>query len=512
MLTALILAAAVANLNMEVANVALPAIGQAFDASQTALNLVAVGFSLGLAASVIYLGAVGDRYGRKMMLVLGMACSIPAALLAAVAPSVEVLLVARIAGGIAAGMAYPTTLAMITALWRGAARTRAIALWSALGGALSALGPLASGVLLESHPWRAVFLLTIPIAAVTLLLVLKLVPSHVHETSEPVDHLGGGLSILFVGALVLMINFLPVPGGGTLSLILGVVTLVTGAAFVVRQRRAAVPVYDLTLAARRPFWVAALAGIIVFGALMGAVYVGQLFLQNVLGYSALQAGAAILPAVALLVAAAPVSTRLVGRYGSRVPLLVGFGFCLAGFAAMLAFWDVGVGYWAVFTGYGLIGIGVGIAGTPASQALTNAVPVRRAGMASGTADLQRDLGGAVMQSVLGALLAAGYASSVGAALAQAPPDVRAQVSDDIRAQLQQSYAGALSIAEQAPQYRDAIVAAARESFLHGAQAAYLTGMVATGLGALIVAVAYPGRAREREMVLAYAREDRDAPA
>ena len=124
-LTTLILVAAVANLNLTVANTALPDIGKAFNASQTALDLIAVGFSLGLAASVLYLGALGDRYGRKLMLVLGTALSIPAAILAATASSVGVLIGARIFGGLAAGMAFPTTLALITALWSGPGRTQA---------------------------------------------------------------------------------------------------------------------------------------------------------------------------------------------------------------------------------------------------------------------------------------------------------------------------------------------------------------------------------------------------
>ncbi len=114
-LTALILVAAVANLNLAVANVALPDIGKAFDAGQTGLDLVAVGYSLGLAASVLYFGALGDRYGRKMMLIAGTGLAIPASLLAAFAPSLGVLFVARLVGGLAAGMAFPTTLALITA-------------------------------------------------------------------------------------------------------------------------------------------------------------------------------------------------------------------------------------------------------------------------------------------------------------------------------------------------------------------------------------------------------------
>ena len=144
-LVSLILVAAVANLNLSVANVALPSIGTAFDSSQTTLNLIAVGYSLGLAASVLWLGAIGDRYGRKLLLVLGMLLSVPASLLAAYAPSDEVLFVARLVGGFSAGMAYPTTLALITALWAGPGRTRSIALWSAIGGGIAALGPLVAG-------------------------------------------------------------------------------------------------------------------------------------------------------------------------------------------------------------------------------------------------------------------------------------------------------------------------------------------------------------------------------
>ena len=198
-LATLIGVAGVANLNLSVANVALPDIGQAFDAGQTAVDLVAVGYSLGLAASVLYLGAVGDRYGRKPMLLLGMALSIPASILAAFAPSITVLFAARVLGGVAAGMAYPTTLALITALWSGHERTKAIALWSALGGGMSALGPLIAGALLEGFAWGSVFIVTAPLAAIALFFVWRLIPAHVNETTEPVDHLGGILSIALVG-------------------------------------------------------------------------------------------------------------------------------------------------------------------------------------------------------------------------------------------------------------------------------------------------------------------------
>ncbi len=341
-LVALILVATVANLNLAVANVALPDIGKAFDASQTELNLVAVGFSLGLAASVLYLGAVGDRYGRKLLLVLGMAVTIPACLLAGFAPSIEVLFGARLLGGVAAGMAYPTTLALITALWQGAARTKAIALWSAVGGATAALGSLLSGWLMEHFSWKSVFLVSVPLAAVALIMAVILVPAHVNETTDPVDNIGGVLSVILVAALVLAINFAAVPGGGSMTLGLGLLALLAGIGFFLRQQRAASPLFDLHIAGRRIFWVAAIAGIIVFGTLMAAMFVGQQFLQNVLGYTTLEAGSAMLPAAAAMVVVAPLSARMIGARGARFTLLVGYAFCLLGLVAALLLWKEGI--------------------------------------------------------------------------------------------------------------------------------------------------------------------------
>src|SRR5437764_1994013 len=193
-LASLILVAAVANLNLSVANVALPDIGKHFDSSQTTLDLIAVGYSLGLACSVLWLGALGDRYGRKTMLVWGTLLAIPFSLLASFAWTDSVLIVARVGGGLAAGMAYPTTLALITALWSGPGRTKSIALWSGLGGAIAALGPLLSGLLREQFYSGSVSLLTLPLAVVAVGVAWRFVPAHVNESTEQVDNIGGILS------------------------------------------------------------------------------------------------------------------------------------------------------------------------------------------------------------------------------------------------------------------------------------------------------------------------------
>jgi EmrB/QacA subfamily drug resistance transporter len=468
------------------------------------LNLAAVGYSLGLASSVLYFGAVGDRYGRKTMCVSGVVLSVPACLLAAYAPNIGVLVVARFVGGLSAGMAYPTTLALITALWSpGEARTKAIALWSALGGAIAALGPLVAGGLLEHFWWGSVFLITLPLAVVAFIFAVILLPAHVNEGTEPVDNLGGVLSALLIAALILAINFAPVPDKGTLVLSLAVVALAAAIAFVVRQQRAPNPLYDLEVASRPTFWVAAVAGIIVFGSLMGAMYIGQQYLQNVLQYSTIESGAAILPAAILMVLVAPRSAKIVEARGVRFTLLFGYVFMVLGFLTMLLVWSETSPYWQVGLAYGLMGIGVGLAGTPASHSLTGSVPVRRVGMASGTADLQRDLGGAIMQSIFGALLTSGYAAAAGSM-------VPSSVNSSVTSELTKSFSSAANTAAKYPQYAQQIIAGARQSFLDGADWAYFAGVVAVVVGAALVAWRFPKHDQELELLERY--RDADAPA
>jgi MFS transporter, DHA2 family, multidrug resistance protein len=504
-LISLVLAAAVANLNLAVANIALPTVGKAFDASQTQLNLIAVGYSLGLAASVLYLGAIGDRYGRKLMLLVGSACSIPLSVLAAYAPSPEVLAGARILGGVTGGLCYPTTLALIAALWTGPSRTRAIALWSATGAAFAALAPLLSGILLRHFWWGSAFLVTVPIAAAAFVMAWFLVPAHMNESTKPVDNLGGVLSVVMVASLVLCINFVVVPGSGTLVIILAVLTVAALVAFVLQQRRVANPLYDLRVAGRTTFWVAAVAGIIVFGSLMGAMFIGQQFLQNVLGYGTEEAGAAIIPAAVMMVLVAPRSAKMVENIGSRLTLLTGYSFVALGFVEMLLLWGESSAYWEIGLAYALVGIGVGFAATPAARSLTGSVPPTRVGMASGTADLQRDLGGALMQSILGALLTVGYATAFSAAIAASPNGDK--VSAATQSELTKSFDSASAAAAQYPQYADAIMSAAKASFLKGDRWAYTAGLVAVLCGALLVFVFFPKKDKEISLVEGYHQAD-----
>jgi len=221
----------------------------------------------------------------------------------------------------------------------------------------------------------------------------------------------------------------------------------------------------------------------------------------VLGYDTLEAGAAILPAAILMVIVAPRSAKLVEARGARFTLLVGYVFCLLGFVTMLVLWKDGIDYWKIGLGYAFVGIGVGFAGTPASHSLTGSVPVQRAGMASATADLQRDLGGAIMQSILGALLTAGYAAAFSSAIAGSPN--ANQVSADVQSELTKSFSSATNTAQQYPQYSKQIISAAKTSFIDGADWAYVAGIVAVLLGAAVVFFFFPKAAGEKQLLAEY---------
>lgn len=186
-------------------------------------------------------------------------------------------------------------------------------------------------------------------------------------------------------------------------------------------------------------------------------------------------------------------------------MLSGYVFVLLGFVTMLLLWKDDIGYWRVGLGYAFVGIGVGLSGTPASNSLTGSVPVRRVGMASGTADLQRDLGGAIMQSVFGALLAAGYASAMASAIGSSPE--AKDVTTSTQTTLTKSFAGAESIAEQHPKYASQITAAAKSAFLDGDQWAYLAGIVAVLVGAVLVFFLFPRHEAERTLLAEYQEHD-----
>jgi len=212
---------------------------------------------------------------------------------------------------------------------------------------------------------------------------------------------------------------------------------------------------------------------------------------------------AILPAALVMVVVAPRSAKLVEARGARFTLLCGYVFLFAAFLWMLLLWKEGASYWQIAVAYIFIGAGVGLAGTPASHSLTGSVPVTRAGMASGTADLQRDLGGAVMQSIFGALLTAGYAASVSSQIAASDKSI----TDSTQAALTKSFASAEAVAGQHPEYSSAIISGAKVAFLQGDDWAYAAGVIAIVLGAVLVFFMFPKHDEEQRLLALYHETD-----
>ena len=316
--------------------------------------------------------------------------------------------------------------------------------------------------------------------------------------------------MILVGAFVLSLNFLPIAQYRASAVALLLFSVVIAVLFVIRQRRAESPLYDLKIAARPTFWVAAVAGIIIFGSLMGAMFIGQQYMQDVLGLGTVQAAIPALFAGACMIVVAPRSAKMVEEIGSRATLLRGYIFILVAFLIMLFFWKEGTSFWVVVLAFMFVGVGIGLSGTPASRSLTGSVPVMKAGMASGTADLQRDLGGAIFNSLFGALLAAGYAAAMNAAIAATSNP--SAIPPAATSGLTMSYAGAQTVAAEYPQYATQITAAAQQSFLAGDQQAYIAGILAVLIGAALVFFVFPKAESERKLLEAYHKEDEAAGA
>jgi DHA2 family multidrug resistance protein-like MFS transporter len=496
-LLALVTGAIVSNINLSIANVALPTIGADLDATQDQLTSIANAFALGLASTVLYLGTIGDRYGRKLLFVAGCVLTFPTSMMAAWSTSPEMLTLARLLCGFAAALLFPTTLSLIGALYAGKAKVTAIALWSGLGGGVAALGPLIGGWLLQYFWWGSVFLIALPLDALALIVGLIVLPWHAGEEVFPVDHVGGVLSVLGVGGLVLTIEHAD-KGITSTWLIYLVVALAGLGAFFWRETKATRPLVSLPLAKARTFWVAFVAGAITFGSLIGAMFIGQQFTQNVLGYDALEAAAVVLPAAICTALFGQVAGRLITARGSQFTFMLGLGSVAAAFTVMLVSWVDGASLTWVLVGYALVGTGVGLAATPASRSLMSSVPPSRGGMGSAFLDLTRDFGGAIMQAIMGGLLAGAYARQMSADLTSLPADQAAKISSETATALTSSFQGAAQVATQYPDYSSQIVSAASQAFTEGKSLAIAVALLMTLIGLGLVLFVYPRRDAEEE--------------
>jgi EmrB/QacA subfamily drug resistance transporter len=407
-LTVTILASSLAFIDGSVVNVGLPAIARTLRADAADLQWVVNGYLLPLSALLLLGGAAGDRFGRRRLLIAGIALFALASAACAWAPSLAWLLVGRVTQGIGAAMLMPNSLAILGDAFGGEARGRAIGTWAAAGAAAGAIGPVLGGGLIDTVGWRAIFLLNLPVAGAAILLAWRFVGEARNDGPSPLDLAGGLLATGALGALTWGLTIGSGPHGWT---VWALVTVCAGfallAAFVLvewkRGNRAMVP---LALFASRSFAGLTVLTLLLYGALGGLLLLLPYELIQARGYSATAAGAALLPFPLVLALASRAAGGLAGRIGSRTPLAVGSVVVAVGFLLATRI-GPGANYWTtVLPAVLVVSLGMAGAAAPLTTAVLASVDSRHTGSASGFNSAVARTGGLIATALLGAVLAA----------------------------------------------------------------------------------------------------------
>ncbi|MCJ0979892.1 MFS transporter [Rhodococcus sp. ARC_M12] len=373
---ATVLGSALAMLDATVVNIALPAIGRDLGSGVTGLQWTVSGYTLTLASLILLGGSLGDRLGRRRVFVWGTVWFAAASVLCGLAPSIEVLIAARLLQGVGAALLTPGSLALISASIKAEDRGAAIGLWSGLGGVASAIGPLLGGWLVDAVGWRSVFLINVPLAVVVVWVAAK----HVPESRDP--HASGRLDVpgaVTVAAALGLLTYGLIESH-VLPLVLGIAAV---ALFVVIERRSHDPLVPPSLFASRVFLAANLVTFAVYAALGGVFFLLVLQLQFAVGYSPIAAGVATLPITALMLVLSVRAGRIAGRIGPRVPMTVGPLLSALGLLLMLRIGPGSTYVTDVLPAVLVFGLGLSALVAPLTGAVLGAVSTDRAGIASG---------------------------------------------------------------------------------------------------------------------------------
>jgi EmrB/QacA subfamily drug resistance transporter len=414
-------------------NVALPSLQRSLKASSTELQWIVDAYSLVFSALLLPAGALGDRFGRKRALLLGLAVFAVGSVIGGIATGAGQVVAGRIVNGIGAAFVMPATLSLITTIFPPHERRKAIAVWAGFAGAGGAIGPIVSGGLLERFWWGSALLVNIPIVLVVFTAVLVFSPTSKDPNATPLDPGGALLSLVTLAALIYGIIEGPDKGWTSSSILAAFVVAAVGlVAFVSWERRSTHPMLPLWLFKDRRLSVG--AGVVTsnFFVMFGLFFLFTLYLQFVRAYSPLSAGLATLPLAVTLVAVAPRSAALGERIGTGPVIAIGFLFIAAGFGVLTVI-DPDTPYLAIAVALVLLGAGMSLTAAPATGSIMSAVPSYKAGVGSAINDTTREVGGALGIAVLGSISNAVYRSSVNLGALNLPPPVRKAAGESVGA-------------------------------------------------------------------------------
>jgi EmrB/QacA subfamily drug resistance transporter len=393
-------------LDNTVVNVALPSIQEDLGIGLSELQWIVTGYALTFAALMLIGGKLADAYGRRLIFVLGIVVFTAASLWCGLADSGEMLITARIVQGSGAALMNPATLSIIAATFPPRQRGTAIGIWAGVSALALAIGPLVGGLLTEHLSWHWIFFINVPVGVLGIGASYLLIDESKDDTHESLDL--PGLATSAVGLFSLTYGLIEANTyGWTSARILGsfAVAAVSLAAFLLIERRRRAPMLDLTLFRSGTYAGANLAMLLVALAMFGVFFFVSLYMQNVLGYSAVQAGAAFLPMTLLIILVAPVAGKLSDRHGSR--WLMSGGMVLLGIQ-LLYFSQLGpdAGFWDLLPAFLVGGLGMSLSMTPTAAAATRAVPVEKSGVGAAVLNAMRQVGGSLGIALMGAIVAA----------------------------------------------------------------------------------------------------------
>ncbi|MFF0832649.1 MFS transporter [Streptomyces sp. NPDC003344] len=391
-------------------NVALPSMQRELHATTSGLQWSIDAYTLVLASLLMLAGSTADRIGRKRVFMTGLVLFSIGSLLCSLAPNLELLVVFRMVQAVGGSMLNPVAMSIITNTFTDSReRARAIGVWGAVVGISMAAGPLVGGLLVESVGWRSIFWVNLPVGLAALLLTLRFVPESRAPRARRPDPVGQLLVIALFGSLTYAIIEAPVSGVGT-AVPFGAVALVALLGLLGYEPRREEPLIDLRFFRSAPFSGATVIAISAFAALGGFLFLSTLYLQNVRGLDALHAGLWMLPMAVPTFLCAPLSGRLVGSRGPRLPLLVA-GAAMTVSGVLFAAFEAETSNTTLFAGYVLFGIGFGFVNAPITNTAVSGMPRTQAGVAAAVASTSRQLGQTLGVAVIGAVLAAGVGAS-----------------------------------------------------------------------------------------------------